>query len=77
MLTIVQNRSGNIDRLNVATAHLQAAIAHINNEAQRWVPVAPGGDERAFEELQLIVRALSDVVDGLRSAPRAPAQHVA
>ena len=78
MLTIVQNDSATaLNRLSVATAHLQAAIVHLNNEAQRCVPPSSRGDPRDVEELQLIVRALSDVVEALRAMRRDPVRQIA
>ena len=67
MLTIVGRRSQMpLNRVRIATTHLQAAIAHLNNEAQRRVPDALHGDPSGTDELRLIVRALCDVVDALR-----------
>ena len=81
MLTIVQSESAaDLNRLSVsvARAHLRAAIVHLNNEAQRCVPPSSRGDPRDVEDLRLIVRALSDMVDALRAMGRDPArQHAA
>jgi hypothetical protein len=75
MLTIVQNRpTAPAKRLNVAIAHLEAAVVHINNEAQCRIPFAGDGQPRQVEELSLVVRALSDVIDMLRSTGLDPAQ---
>jgi hypothetical protein len=66
MLTLVRNRpAAELDRLRVAAAHLQAAVVHINNEAQRRISASPCGDPWQVEELRLIVRALCDVIDAL------------
>jgi len=66
MLTLVRNRrAAELDRLRVAAAHLQAAVVHINNEAQRRVSASVCGDPWQVEELRLIVRALCDVIDAL------------
>jgi hypothetical protein len=54
-------------RLGVAIAHLEAAISHINNEAQRHAPIRTGADSPTIEELRLIVCALGDIVEALRS----------
>ena len=54
------------NRVRIATAHLQAAIAHLNNEAQRRVLNALPGNAGGADELRLIVRALCDVVDALQ-----------
>ena len=78
MLTIVQNDSApDLDRLRVATSHLQAAIAHINNEAQRRVPVLPDDDRSVVEDLRLVVRALADIVTVVQEMRRHPASHLA
>jgi hypothetical protein len=85
MLRVLQNDyTGGCDSLRVALEHLTAAIAHINDRAQSRMPLhvdAPSGE---VEQLQLIVRALSDIVDALAasrvdnemSAPSAVAGHV-
>jgi hypothetical protein len=52
----------------VAVAHIENAIAHLNNAAQS--AIAPDGfaaDPSArVEELRLIVRALADIRESLR-----------
>lgn len=69
MLTIVQSKTDAPDkRLGVAISHLEAAIVHINNEAQRCIPVTAGAGCRQVDDLRLIVRALSDVIEVLRAA---------
>ena len=69
MLTIVHSGSTvAAKRLNVAISHLEAAIVHINNEAQCQIPLEPGAGSRQTEDLSLIVRALSDVIEVLRLA---------
>jgi hypothetical protein len=68
MLTLVLNDTQpRFDRLRVVHAHLVAAIAHLNNEAQARVPV--GGEEHSatLNELQLIVQALADIVDAVHA----------
>jgi hypothetical protein len=66
MLTIVPNASERrFDRLRVANAHLMAAIAHLNNEAQSRVPVLEGDDSTVAYNLRLVVRALTDIVDAV------------
>jgi hypothetical protein len=68
MLTLVPNGSAQrIDRLRVAHAHLVAAIAHLNNEAQARVPVVPDEDVHTVDDLQVMVRALADIVDALQA----------
>ena len=56
-------------RLTLARRHIETAIAHINDAAQSRIPIttdveiAPGVDE-----LRLIVRALADIREALRSS---------
>ena len=74
MLTLVGSFSdGPQNRRAVAVAHLQAAISHINNEAQRRI--GDPSDGAAVLELREIVRALCDIVDALQAheAPSVPA----
>jgi hypothetical protein len=71
MLRIVRSGSGSASKhLDVACAHLQSAIVHINNEAQGHVPLQQGGDACVAEDLRLIVRALADVITLLKSKER-------
>lgn len=70
MLTLLQNANASTTerhRLDVAIAHIEAAISHINNEAQHHVPLRRAVPSREVDELRLIVCALADVVDALRS----------
>ena len=55
-----------INRLRIAAAHIEVAIAHINNEAQARIPCRHGGDHRDVEALRLLVCALADIRDELR-----------
>ena len=55
-----------LDRLRVAAAHIEAAIAHINNEAQVRVPGTTGGDPEEVTTLRLLVVALSDIRTALK-----------
>jgi hypothetical protein len=50
-----------MDRLRVAAAHIEAAIAHINNEAQVRVPGSTHDDPEEVTTLRLLVVALSDI----------------
>ena len=58
-------------RLTLARRHIETAISHINDVAQSRIPVTseveavPGVDE-----LRLIVRALADIREALRSMDR-------
>ena len=55
-------------RLTLARRHIETAIAHLNDVAQSRIPmtteveIAPGVDE-----LRLIVRALADIREALRT----------
>ena len=60
MLQLVRN-GRSLDRLSVAAAHIETAIAHINNEAQTHVPCTSGGDHGEVDALRLLVLALSDI----------------
>ena len=57
-------------RLTLARRHIETAIAHLNDVAQSRIPltteaeIAPGVDE-----LRLIVRALADIREALRTTP--------
>ena len=65
MLQLVRN-GPHIDRLRVAAAHIEAAIAHINNEAQTRVPGTAAGDFGDVTTLRLLVVALSDIRTALK-----------
>ncbi len=68
MLTLVSNDTEpRFDRLRVVHAHLVAAIAHLNNEAQARVPVSADEHSSAVDDLQLIVQALADIVDAVHA----------
>ena len=55
-----------VNRLRVAIAHLEVAIAHINNEAQARTPTTRGGDRRGVDELRLLVQTLAHIRGGPR-----------
>jgi hypothetical protein len=68
MLTLVStDTEPRFDRLRVVHAHLVAAIAHLNNEAQARVPVRAHEHSSAVDDLQLIVQALADIVDAVHA----------
>ena len=68
MLTLVSNDTEpRFDRLRVVHAHLVAAIAHLNNEAQARVPVSADEHSSSVNDLQLIVQALADIVDAVHA----------
>ena len=66
-----------VDRLAVAAAHVELAIAHINNHAQARIPYVLDCRSPEIEHLQLLVRALADIRDDLRRSPRPAAAEVA
>ena len=76
MLTLVSNDTEpRFDRLRVVHAHLVAAIAHLNNEAQARVPVSADEHSGTLDDLQRIVQALADIVDAVHALrPSAIAQ---
>jgi len=66
MLHIVAKNDSPVQRIAVARRHIETAIAHINDVAQTRVFEAtrsPSG----VDELRLIVRALADIREALRS----------
>ena len=56
-----------LDRIRVAAAHIEAAIAHINNEAQTRVPGTSEGNYGDVTALRLVVVALSDIRAALKA----------
>jgi hypothetical protein len=77
-LHIVSSNDAPARRLTLARRHIETAIAHINDVAQSRIPmttqtdIAPGVDE-----LRLIVRALADIREALRSSDAKPADSTA
>ena len=68
MLTVVLNTPPRgVDRLEVASAHLQSAVVHINNAAQSRIP-GSSSDSPDVDQLRLIVVALADIINALRTA---------
>ena len=55
-----------LDRIRVAAAHIEAAIAHINNEAQTRVPGTSEGNYGDVRALRLVVVALGDIRAALK-----------
>ena len=72
MLQLVK-RGHRRDRIRVAAAHIEAAIAHINNEAQARVPGTVRGNYGDVTALRMVVVALSDIRAALKSE-RVPAE---
>ena len=76
MLHIVAKNDSPVQRVAVARRHIETAIAHINDAAQTRVLEARGTS--GVDELRLIVRALADIREALRScewsAPTEPVE---
>jgi hypothetical protein len=76
MLHIVAKNDSPVQRVAVARRHIETAIAHINDAAQ--TRVLETRSTSGVDELRLIVRALADIREALRScewsAPTEPAQ---
>ena len=66
MLRLVVNDGRSLDRLRLARAHIEVAIAHINNEAQARVPVRRGNAPLETNALRVLVQALADIRNELR-----------
>jgi hypothetical protein len=59
-------------RLTLARRHIETAISHINDVAQSRIPATPSDIAPGVEELRLIVRALADIREALRSSDATP-----
>ena len=74
-LHIVAKNDSPVQRIAVARRHIETAIAHINDVAQ--IRVLEARSTSGIDELRLIVRALADIREALRScewsAPTHPA----
>jgi hypothetical protein len=56
-------------RLTLARRHIETAISHINDVAQSRVPLTAAVESTpGVDELRLIVRALADIREALRSS---------
>ena len=66
MLHIVARNDSPAQRIGVARRHVETAIAHINDVAQARV-LEPARNAASIDELRLIVRALADIRDALRT----------
>jgi hypothetical protein len=66
MLHLVAKNDSPVQRIGVARRHIETAIAHINDDAQARV-LEPARNAATVDELRLIVRALADIRDALRS----------
>lgn len=67
-LHIVSSNDAPTRRLTLARRHIETAISHINDVAQSRVPVSANDLATGVEELRLIVRALADIREALRSS---------
>jgi len=67
-LQIVSKNDSPTHRLALARRHVETAIAHINDVAQSRVPMAAVDDSAGVDELRLIVRALADIREALRTS---------
>jgi hypothetical protein len=74
LLKLVSASTVPIDRLAVAVAHLEAAIAHINNDTQARMPIRGNVGSADVEELRLIVCAVADIIAALQAKQAPPAQ---
>jgi hypothetical protein len=66
MLHIVAKNDSPVQRIAVARRHIETAIAHINDVAQ--TRVLDHARTSSVDELRLIVRALADIREALRSS---------
>ena len=66
MLHIVAKNDSPPQRIAVARRHIETAIAHINDVAQTRV-LEQARTTAGVDELRLIVRALADIHEALRS----------
>ena len=68
MLHIVAKNDSPVQRIGVARRHIETAIAHINDVAQaRVLELEQTPTTTGVDELRLIVRALADIREALRS----------
>ena len=66
MLHIVAKNDSPMQRISVARRHIETAISHINDVAQARV-LDQARTTSSVDELRLIVRALADIREALRS----------
>ena len=67
MLHIVAKNDSPLQRIAVARRHIETAISHINDVAQTRV-LEQARNTSGVDELRLIVRALADIREALRSS---------
>lgn len=65
---VAKNDETPTQRLSVARRHIETAIAHINDVAQSRVPMSTVANGAGVDELRLIVRALADIREALRTS---------
>jgi hypothetical protein len=74
MLHIVSKNDAPMRRLTLARRHIETAIAHINDVAQSRIPTTTSDLAPGVDELRLIVRALADIREALKSSDPGPAE---
>jgi hypothetical protein len=74
MLHIVAKNDAPARRLTLARRHIETAIVHINDVAQSRIPLTTSDLAPGVDELRLIVRALADIREALKSSDPAPAE---
>jgi hypothetical protein len=72
MLQIVAKNEVPVRRLTLARRHIETAISHINDVAQSRIPMTASDLAPGVDELRLIVRALADIREALKSSDPAP-----
>jgi hypothetical protein len=70
-LQIVASNDAPKQRLTLARRHIETAISHINDVAQSRIPLTTSDIAPGVDELRLIVRALADIREALRSSDSA------
>jgi hypothetical protein len=76
MLHIVAKNDSPVQRIGVARRHIETAIAHINDVAQARI-LEQARTTTGVDELRLIVRALADIREALRSCEWSTSQEAA
>lgn len=72
-LHIVSSNDAPSRRLTLARRHIETAISHLNDVAQSRIPLSTTDLAPGVDELRLIVRALADIREALRSSDGATA----
>ena len=67
-LQVIMEHDTPVRRLALARRHVETAMAHIDDVTEGVVRSASSGDAGLTDELRLIVRALADIRDALRSS---------